>query len=144
MNPTDEEIPLLKLLPLLHRLAENTNTRKEYGLTRTQINVLLALDFAENVSMGQIAQYIASSKEQATRTVAGLFEHGFVERFELPQNRTHVYIRLTESGRAFIHTYCETLNAEVREKIGKSLKEEEKVKLADSLHTVVELLSKVR
>ena len=72
----EDDIPLLQLLPLTHRLVALAAVKKEYGLTRSQGIVLMALYYRGTICMSQIADYLDSSKEQATRAVAGIVEHG--------------------------------------------------------------------
>ena len=75
---TDEEVPLLYLLPILQRIVRLTDAHKEYGLTRSQVIVLVALCTRESVTMSEVAQYMSSSKEQATRAIAPLCDQGLV------------------------------------------------------------------
>ena len=73
-----EDLPLLQLLPLTHRMIALAAIKKEYGLTKSQGIILMALFYRGTVCMSQIADYLSSSKEQATRAVAGMVEHGLV------------------------------------------------------------------
>ena len=144
MEHGGEEVPLLHLMPILHRIVRLTDAHKKYGLTKSQAVVLIALHYRESVTMSEIAQYLSSSKEQATRAVAGLFEHGLVERFERPDNRTHVYIRFTPQGREYMRQIGRTLDAEIRDRLQASLTEDEIETLRGSVRSVVELLGKVK
>ena len=140
----DEEFPLLRLLPLTQRLFSLTELRRHYGLTKSQITILIALYYRDTVTMSRIAEYIASSKEQATRAVAGMVENGLVERWENSENRTRVYVRLTETGRTYLEKCRDELHTQLREKVDAALSPEEKEQLRASLETVVTLLSKVQ
>ena len=144
MDYTDEDFPLLRLLPLTQRLFSLAQLRRHYGLTKTQITILIALYYRESVTMSRIAEYIASSKEQATRAVAGMVENGLVERWENPENRTRVYVRLTETGRTYLEKCRDELHTQLREKVDTALLPEEKAQLHDALETVVTLLNKVQ
>lgn len=139
-----EEVPLLRLLPMMQRIVRLTDAHKQYGLTKSQAVVLIALHYRESVTMTEIAQYLSSSKEQATRTVAGLFDLGLVERFEKPENRTHVYIRFTEAGRDFMQRFGQQLRAEIAKRLEESLTGEEIEQLRRSVQTSVDILSKVK
>ena len=138
-----EEVPLLQLLPLTHRLIALVDIKKQYGLTKSQAVILLALFYCGTICMSQIADYLSSSKEQATRAVAGLAEHGLVERFERPDNRTHVYIRLTETGRDYVAKCCAELTRQVDQKLDAALTPEERSTLDAAAETVIALLRKV-
>lgn len=139
-----EEIPLLHLLPIMQRLVQLTDAHKKYGLTKSQVVVLLVLHYQESATMSEVAQYMSSSKEQATRAVAVLCDHGLVERFVLPVNRTHVYIRFTEAGYKFMKQFGEQLRAEMAKRLETSLTAEEIQTLRRSVQTSVDILSKVK
>lgn len=139
-----EEVPLLHLLPVIHRVIKLTDAHKQYGLTKTQTVMLIALYYRESVTMGELAQYISSSKEQATRAVAALCDNGLVERFENPENRTHVYIRFTDKGREFMRQLSKMLRAQIDERLALSLTEDELAALRQSVRTSIEILSRVK
>lgn len=141
---TDGELPLLRLLPLVQRLVSLAEIRKHYGLTRSQIIILIALYYRETLTMSRIAEYLASSKEQATRAVAGMVEHGLAERMESAENRTRVYVCLTETGRDYVEQCRAELRKQLGEKVNAALTPEEKVQLHASLETAVTLLSKIQ
>ena len=143
-NRADEEVPLLHLLPIMQRLIRLTDAHKEYGLTKSQAVLMIALRYRGSVNMSEIAQYISSSKEQATRAVSALHDRGLVERFEQPENRTHVYIRLSEDGRSFIETFELQLRTGIVEKLKSSLSPEEIETLRDAVQTAIDILSKVK
>ena len=138
-----EEVPLLQLLPLTHRLIALADIKKQYGLTKSQVVILMALFYRGTICMSQIADYLSSSKEQATRAVAGMVEHGLVERFERPDNRTHVYIRLTDTGREYVAKCCAELSRQVDQKLDAALTSSERSMLDAAAETVIALLSKV-
>ena len=141
---TDEEVPLLYLLPILQRIVRLTDAHKEYGLTRSQVIVLVALCTRESVTMSEVAQYMSSSKEQATRAIAPLCDQGLVERFEIPENRTLVCIRFSEKGKNFMKMFEARLRTEITAKLHASLSDAEINALRTSICTAVELLSKVK
>lgn len=139
-----EENPLLHLLSMIQRLVRLTDTHKQFGLTKSQAAVLIALHYRGSVTMGEIAQYLSSSKEQATRTVAALCDDGLVERFELPENRTHVYVRLTDAGRDRMRVFGQQMRSEITGRLESSLTTEEIAVLRQSAETSIRLLSKVK
>ena len=144
MDYSDEEFPLLRLLPMTQRLFSLAELRRNYGLTKTQIVILIGLYYHDTVTMSRIAEYIASAKEQATRAVAGMVENGLVERLESPENRTRVYVRLTETGRAYIEKCRAELQTQLHEKVDAALTEDEKEQLRAALETAAVLLNKVQ
>ena len=139
-----EEIPLLRLLPILQRIVCIADAHKKFGVTKSQMIIFLVLYYRDGVTMSEIARYISSSKEQATRAVATLCDSGLVERYEDPGNRTLVLIRFTDKGRETMHELLLWLRSNVAEKLSASLSEEELVRLHQSVQTTVELLSMVK
>ena len=140
---SEEEYPVLKLLPIAQKFFAMTEIRRHYGLTKSQIIILVALYYRGEVNMTQIAEIISSSKEQATRAVAGMVEDGLAERAECAENRTKVYIRLTNTGRTYVKKCRREFYAGMNEKLDAALTAEEKKRLFDSLETVTEILGKV-
>ncbi len=140
---SEGEASLLMTLPLLYKLVLQNRLENGVNLSKAQFLICAALATRPYLNMGQIADYIASSKEQATRVVAQLVKAGYVERFETPENRTHVYIRLTAEGLAYMQAYCKDFCATVDQKLDAALAPEEKETLILSLHTVFSILSKV-
>lgn len=144
MENSGEEIPLLHLLPLLQRIISLTDSHKKFGITKSQMVIFIILHFKGSTTMSEVAQYLSSSKEQATRAVAVLCDNGLVERYEDPSNRTHVYIRLTEKGREFMQTLREKLHEDIKVKLNRSLTEEDRKELQESVQKTVEILNKVK
>lgn len=101
---------LLEMMPMYHKIVLNEIEMKSIHLTKSQFFILLALMSNESLNMTQVATYIASSKEQATRAVAPLVEAGYVDRFHDESNRKLVLIRLTPSGKTFLHETKEHLH----------------------------------
>ena len=63
---------ILEVFPICQKLVMNSVNLKEPRLTKTQLHILLSLIGKPRLTMSQLAAYIASSKEQATRAVAPL------------------------------------------------------------------------
>lgn len=140
----DEELLLLQILPFIQRLVNISDAHKIYGLTKSQLIVMIALCFREEMTMSEVAQYMASSKEQATRAVSGICENGLIERVEHPENRTHVYIRFTDAGKSFMVELVQHFRSKVSSRLKKSLSPEEIDQLRQTVKTSVMLLSKVK
>ena len=71
-------------------------------LTRQQFYTLMALAGQKRLTMGQVAESIVVSREQATRIVAPLVDEGYVERCSDDSNRKLVLVQLTKQGQEFI------------------------------------------
>ena len=144
MASSDDEVTLLHLLPLLQRIIGLTETHKKFGVTKSQIMIFFVLHYRGSVTMSEIAQCISSSKEQATRAVAVLCDNGLVERYEDPSNRTHVYIRFTESGKANMQRLIHEFRTDIYNRLTSSLDDDDIRKLKQSVLTTVEILGKVK
>ena len=142
-NQSDEQ-PLLRLLPILSRIIQTADVHKKYGLTKSQIFIFLVLRYKGSMTMSEVAQYISSSKEQATRTVASLCDHGLLERYEDSGNRTHVHIKFTAAGEKYMQQLAEQLKTEISKKLTSCLTEEDIETLRSSVETTIEILSRVK
>ena len=140
----EEDIPLYIALPLMYGLLAADRPKRESGLSKTQFIILLALSYHEQLHMTQIAAIISSSREQATRTAAHLVESGLAERFEQPDNRARVYLRLTETGRAYVRKCRSELDQSFERKADAALTKQEKSELRHALETAIVLMEKIK
>ena len=138
------EIPLLRLIPLANKIIGINEYTREYNLTKSQLLFMTALYYRGSLNMSGISEYISSSKEQATRTVAPLVERGLVKRVSVPKNRTLVCIELTEHGKSVMDSICDELRLELRPRLNNSLSPEEIAQLTESVRTTIALLMKVK
>lgn len=138
-----EDFPLLRTYLRLQKVVLSSIDRKHFKHTRTQFTILMVLAHREPVYMSQIAEYISSSNEQATRAVAPLVNEGLVERHTDPGNRKLVYIRLSGKGREYINGVMSDIYTAVQENIRKALGEEELDRLRSSLRAAAEVLGKL-
>lgn len=147
MNTHDlegDKLPLLRLIPLTHRLLKLEDALKEFDLTKSQLYILAALYYRGCLTMTQVSESISSSKEQATRAVAPLVENGYIKRFELEKDHKHVYIELTDAGHQTIEAVRSQVISRFHERLDNAVSEEEKQQLIEALHTVISILNKVK
>ncbi|QNU68438.1 MarR family transcriptional regulator [Ruminiclostridium herbifermentans] len=140
--PENAIISLLEIFPKCQKIILNSIDIKHSHLTKTQIFVLFSLIGKPSLNMSQIASYIASSHEQATRAVAPLVTSGYVERFFDENNRKLVLIRLTEIGNNFISFEKEQLIKNLVSKLDK-LTKEEKEEFTNAIYTTLNILKKL-
>lgn len=141
---TEDEVPLLTALPLFQRLAMSGFNSRQYSFTKTQFLILSALALSESLTMSEVAEYISSSHEQATRALAPLVSMGYVERYISSENRKNVHVKLTDMGRAFIKEFRSDYYATLKMRLDSSLSEEDKQQLHDAMETVIEIMRKIR
>ncbi|HIR30706.1 MAG TPA: MarR family transcriptional regulator [Candidatus Faecousia faecavium] len=139
----NQKLRLLALMPLIHKTFLSVPLLKEFGYTKTQLFICMALYRRGNLTMSQIAQHISSSKEQATRAVAPLVEDGLVQRFISEENRTHIHVQLTEKGQQLVHSRLDSFGDAFDRKLTQSLTPEEREQLYDSIETAIRLLEKL-
>ncbi len=93
---------MYELYPLCRKLVFDTFDKQDYGITRTQQTILLALSIDDNLSMSQLAARINTSNEQTTRAVAQLVEKEYVKRVQNTSNRRIINIHLTQLAKDFV------------------------------------------
>ncbi len=140
----EAEISLLKAMTLLQSTVLSCIDRKKFPFTKTQLIIFTILSMEGEMTMKQVAQYIVSSKEQATRAVAPLVDAGYVERHTDLANRTRVYIGLTESGRNLLNEYWASLTDNLSVKLDRSLNYDEKNTLCESASNIINLLERIK
>ena len=135
-------ISLFEIFPKCQKIILNSIDIKHSNLTKTQLFILFSLMGKPSLNMSQIATYIASSHEQATRAVAPLVTSGYVERFFDESNRKLVLIRLTEIGNNFISFEKEQLIKNLVNKLDE-LTNEEKEEFTNATYTTLNILKKL-
>lgn len=141
---TEDEVPLFTALPLFQRLAMSGVNSKHFSFTKTQFLIFTALALSDSLTMSEVAEYISSSHEQATRALAPLVTAGYVERYVSSENRTKVHVRLTDSGRDFIRETRREYYATLKKRLDSSLSEEDKARLHEAVDTVIEIMKKIK
>ncbi len=139
----DGLVSLLQTSTLLSGVVLSCVDRKRFPFTKTQMNIFTVLDMEGDLSMKRIAQLLATSQEQATRTVAPLANAGYVERRTDPSNRTRVYIHLTDAGRQIIKESRQLLIENLDAKLNNSFSDNEKEALCKAACVMASLLDKI-
>ena len=134
---------LLQLQSLLRKTVISNHGLKCLGYTKSQLEVFFALLLRRELTMTQVAGFIGSSKEQATRAVAPLVDDGLVERYIDTENRTRIHIKLTNAGKEFIGKWRDAFCQNLDESLDRSLTPEEKEELFRSMGSVIRILSKL-
>lgn len=142
-DAAQNDMPLLMVLPLLYRQVMASAAGRRSGLTKTQLIILSSLALHGTLHMSQIARYISSSKEQATRAVAALVEEGYVERTHDMSNRTRVYVSLTAEGQALLDRYREEMVERLKAELAGSISPAEQEELFSAARTMIRILGKL-
>ena len=111
-------------------------------LTKTQLKALLIIANEQTLSMSELADRMCISREQATRVVNPLADHGLICREIHPGNRRQIDIRLSEQGTACLEemksTYSELLFSSLDR-----LEPEEFQEFLDAVDVVIRTLGKL-
>lgn len=138
------ETPLLTILPMIQRLVFSCVDRKDFPYTKSQMSILIALSFQPSLTMKDVAGYLSSSQEQATRSIAPLVNANLVERFTDMSNRVYVHVRLTEAGRRYLRHISGLMQTRVEQRLGASISEEQAMKLKTALQQAADILQEVK
>ncbi len=138
-----EMVSLLQASTLLSGIVLSCVDRKRFPFTKTQLNIFTLLEMEGDLSMKQIAQFLATSQEQATRTVAPLANAGYVERITDLSNRTRINIHLTDSGKQILDDSRKVMLEKLSEKINNSISPEDKKVLCTDVSPMVTMLKKI-
>lgn len=113
------------------------NRIAELDLSFTQIKALCTMDLDESEpSVKGLAESMKVSLPAMSRAVDGLYERGFVDRYEDRTDRRMKRIRLTEAGRTVTSTLNEARLIGMQEFLT-SLSEEEAVALGRALDLIL-------
>lgn len=138
----EEMIPVVEAINALENLARHVIVKHRGGLTKTQISILVGLKFFDAMSMTEISEHIAASKEQATRAVAPLVKMGYVKRERSSTQFRIVEISLTDEGTRFLEKDLEAILNEMGENL-KPLSDKDKAELIDASRTIINVLKKL-
>lgn len=137
------EISLLTVLAQVYNLVLSCADLHGAGITKSQFLIFAALAYRKRLRMTQVAAFLSSSKEQATRAVAGLVDEGYVIRQQDPENRTIVYIVLSEQGRTLLHQWRLNLRQRLAARLEERLTGEEREELIGDIQSMLRILDKV-
>jgi DNA-binding MarR family transcriptional regulator len=113
------------------------NAIAELDLSFTQIKALCAMDLdANEPSVKGLAESMKVSLPAMSRAVDGLFERGFVDRYEDREDRRMKRIRLTDAGRTVTSTLNEARLIGMQEFLT-SLSDEETQALGHALELIL-------
>lgn len=94
--------PIFEAMAAYENLARHVLMGARKELTKAQMDILIGLEFAGTMTMTQVAEHMAASKEQATRATAPLVEAGLVHRQRSEKSFRNIEVSLTEAGRAYL------------------------------------------
>ena len=129
---------------MLYRFALQNSYEKHADITKSQFLIIVALYRNASLTMSEVAEYISSSREQATRALSPLAEKGLVEWYTDPSCRKNVRVRLTPDGRETVRRHIAISEEKVHQRLSESLNEEEMTDLRLAFQTIIRLLGKIK
>lgn len=117
-----------------------TDIQKE--LSKTQLMAMVILNVQKTINVGDLAKWLAVSREQASRAISGLEEKGYIEKHRGAQNWRNIEIALTADGQQF----SDEMRKQTLDSLEKSLailSEEEAARLRFCSQQAAFLLSQV-
>lgn len=137
------ELAVLNAMGAYDNFGRHAVMSQRSGLTKTQMDAVIGLDLYGSMSMTQMSEHLAVSKEQASRAIAPLVERGVIKRERSPREHRVVVISLTERGKAFSEAHKREAAENVRERLA-LLSEEDRSQLIEVSRTAEQLLCKLR
>lgn len=135
------EIAILAAMGAYENFAKRIVMGNRGILTKSQADVMMGLALFGTMSMTQISEHLAVSKEQATRAVTPLVELGWVRRERNPDRRRIVEISLTEKGAESLEESSRIFAEAIRSRLEK-LDEEDRQRLVEASRTAAITLKK--
>lgn len=98
----ESEVVLLDAMAAYDNLGRHMVMGKRHTMTKSQVDALMAIYVFGRLTMTQISDHLAVSKEQASRTIGPLVERGILERSRRSENHRIVEVALTSEGRELV------------------------------------------
>lgn len=117
MNSTEEADAVLSAFALYEGLVRHAIIGHDSGLSKTQEMTLVMLYKVGPMGVGSIADWLAVSREQASRAIGELEKKGLVEKSRDIENWRVIAISLSNEGKSL----AESINALATKNIAKSL-----------------------
>ncbi len=92
------EISIIHAMEAYDNLGRHLVMENRGELTKSQVDVLMGLEVFGKMSMTEVSDHLAVSKEQATRAVAPLVERGLVKRERSVEQYRMIQVSLTKQG----------------------------------------------
>lgn len=142
LNNNDSKL-ILDASIYFNELFKRTIVSTPFGIpvTKTQMDILVALYAEGSLTMTQLSQTISIAPEQATRAMKGLREKELIESDRSAENRRLVIARLSMKGTLLMDRHIEALRTTLNEALH-GLNNEEQQCLVSAAQTITRLLPK--
>lgn len=146
MNTEEKQQIISSLLGMFPNYNQHFNlfmNLTDLDLTKSQIKALLIIAHAEPfLSMGELAEKMCISREQASRVINPLADRNLINRRIHPGNRRQIDISLSESGKTCLESLQESYSRAMLTALDK-LTPEELQEFLSSIKIVIHTLEKI-
>lgn len=143
LNLIDISNKLFSLLMSIHGKAFNPNEfAKGHCVPPSHIKVIFYLHGRDSASVSEIAKKLCISKPNMTPIIDKLVNQDFVTRYEDPNDRRVLRVKLSEKSIAFLDEVKESVTKQFASKLS-VLDESELKELSTSADTIKNILSKL-
>lgn len=141
LSPTVRTIYLIKQTENIVRFRLYQQL-SQYDITGIQYTALSYLNRPNPLSSAQLSRRLHISPQSANEIVNTLAEKNLIQRFEDPENRRILRIKLTEKGKQLLEA-CDTIVDELEEEIFSVLSETELSTIRNGLNKVINQFSRI-
>ena len=113
------------------------------NMTLAQCHALVEVGRSKEISLNQLSQMLELDNSTLSRTVNNLVVSGLAERYEDPNDRRYIKIRLTKQGMMNFQAIEKTMNT-YYETFFRMIPEDKREQVIDSLHILNEVGSKIK
>lgn len=138
---TDELREIIRLLECKLGLLDESQMSC-CNTTLAQCHALVEIGRAESLSLNKLAHCLGLDNSTTSRTVNNLVNSGLAVRFEDPQDRRYIKIKLTEKGMGDFQNIEKTMNL-YYESVFRNIPQEKHDQVIESLHLLTEAFSKL-
>lgn len=133
---------LMSMHPLFRKKFLNRPDHPFGGMSKSQRNVVMALNLYPAMNMGQLAVEANVTLQQITKTVNALEDMGYVRRYIDRANRRQIWVSLSEECQNMIRSSCDANDGLLVERFS-SLSDEDMLRLQEAVRTVLQIVNKM-
>lgn len=145
INKSDKAHELREVIRLFERIIGMVDESQSSccQLTLAQCHALVEVGRSKDISLNQLSQTLKLDNSTLSRTVNNLVLSGLVERYEDPNDRRYIKIKLTEVGMKHFQAIEQMMNS-YYETIFQLIPEEKQDQVIESIRILNEVCSKIQ
>lgn len=135
-------ISFLSMIPKYNNYFYGMIDLKRFHVTKTQFRILFVINMYPDITMSELADRIATSREQATRAVNPLVKRKLLLRKTDAKNRRQLKINLSDEGLDFLYEIVSQF-IEAAGQPFQSLSDEELNAFHEAVGTITKTMNKI-